>query len=170
MLVRRVTGAPLADTLSQRIWQPLGMEADATWLTERPGPDSLEAAYCCINATLRDYGRFGLLFLNHGRAGDKQIVPAAWIQEATNPQDPQVQWGMLFPNSPEAYGYQWWLTEPGLEHSYAAEGVFFQFVCVMPRHNTIIVKTSAYDDFWDGAMEIEQFTAFDAIGDALEQR
>src|SRR6266851_1606281 len=37
-LVRRVEGESLADTLSERIWQPLGMESDATWLTERPGP------------------------------------------------------------------------------------------------------------------------------------
>src|SRR5260370_24788748 len=44
------------------------MESDATWLTDRPGAKGIEAAYCCINATLRDYGRFGLLFLNRGRA------------------------------------------------------------------------------------------------------
>src|SRR5215831_701610 len=37
MLVRRVTGVNLADNLSRRIWQPLGMESDETWLTERPG-------------------------------------------------------------------------------------------------------------------------------------
>jgi len=46
MLVKRVTGNSLADTLSQRIWRPLGMEGDATWLTDHPGPDALEAAYC----------------------------------------------------------------------------------------------------------------------------
>ena len=46
MLVKRVTGNSLADTLSQGIWRPLGMEGDATWLTDHPGPDALEAAYC----------------------------------------------------------------------------------------------------------------------------
>lgn len=169
MLVKRVTGESLADMLSQRIWQPLGMESDATWLTDRPGPGALEAAYCCINARLRDYGRFGLLFLNRGKAGDKQVVPSWWVSQATTPQSPPVQWGRLFPNDPGGYGYQWWLIEPGPRHSYSAEGVFFQFVYVMPKYNTVIVKASAYDDFWSVPLTIEQFTAFDAIGRALEK-
>ncbi|HUY29189.1 MAG TPA: serine hydrolase [Candidatus Binataceae bacterium] len=167
MLVRRVTGKPLAETLSERIWQPLGMEQDATWLTDRPGSDGLEAAYCCINATLRDYGRFGMLFLHGGKVADQQIVPASWVQAATNPQSPQVGWGQLGPGDPGAYGYQWWLMYPEPDHAYSAEGVFFQFVYVSPKFNMVIVKTSAYDDFWDDQMGIEQLVAFDAIGHAL---
>ncbi|MGH7780965.1 MAG: serine hydrolase domain-containing protein [Candidatus Binataceae bacterium] len=167
MLVKRVTGMPLATMLSQRIWQPLGMEQDATWLTDRPGPDAMEAGYCCINATLRDYARFGLLFLHHGKVGDKQLVPAGWIKDATNPQSPQVGWDHLSPGDPGAYGYQWWLIYPGAEHAYSAEGVFFQFIYVAPKYNMVIVKTSAYNDFWDDPLGIEQLTAFDAIGQFL---
>ena len=62
MLIKRATDQSLANFLSERIWQPLGMESDATWLTDRPGPDALEVAYCCINATLRDYGRLACCF------------------------------------------------------------------------------------------------------------
>jgi CubicO group peptidase (beta-lactamase class C family) len=167
MLVKRVTGESLADTLSKRIWQPLGMESDATWLTERPGQDALEAAYCCINATLRDYGRFGLLFLNRGRAGGRQVVPAAWVDQATTPQSPAVQWGRLVSSVPFGYGYQWWLIQPGPRHPYSAIGVFFQFIYVMPKYKMVIVKASAYDDFWSDWLMIEQITAFDAIGKTL---
>lgn len=170
MLVKRVTGQSLADMLSRRIWQPLGMEADATWLTDHPGPDAMEAAYCCINARLRDYARFGLLFLNHGRAGGMQVVPASWVAQATTPHSPAVQWGHLFPDDPGAYGYQWWLIEPGAQHPYSAEGVFFQFIYVMPKYNVVIAKASAYDDFWSVPLEIEQFIAFDAIGRALQKK
>ena len=172
MLVKRVTGESLAGMLSQRIWQPLGMESDATWLTDQPGAGALEAAYCCINARLRDYGRFGLLFLNQGKAGAKQVVPAWWVEQATTPQSSPVQWGHLFPDYPDypgGYGYQWWLMEPGARHSYSAEGVFFQFVFVMPKYNTVIAKASAYDDYWSVPLQLEQFTAFDAIGRALEK-
>ena len=168
MLVKRVTGQRLADMLSERIWQPLGTEHDATWLTDRAGPDGLEAAFCCINATLRDYARFGLLFLHRGKSGDRQLVPEKWIEEATNPQGLQVQYGHLFRGAPTGYGYQWWLPVGGDEHPYSAEGVFFQFVYVNPKYNLVIVKTSAFDDFWSVPMEIEQFIAFDAIGRALE--
>src|ERR1700756_15511 len=73
------------------------MESDATWLTDHQGAGALEAAYCCINARLRDYGRFGLLFLNQGKAGAKQVVPAWWVEQATTPQSSQVQWAISFP-------------------------------------------------------------------------
>jgi CubicO group peptidase (beta-lactamase class C family) len=169
ILVKRATGMPMATMLSERIWKPLGMEQNATWLTDGPGQDATEAGYCCINATLRDYGRFGLLFLNHGKIGDKQIVPASWIEAATNPQSPQVGWGKLFPGDPGAYGYQWWLIYPGAGHAYSAEGVFFQFIYVSPKYNMVIVKTSAYDDFWDDQLGIEQLVAFDAIGQVLSK-
>jgi CubicO group peptidase (beta-lactamase class C family) len=168
MLVRRVTGESLADMLSRRIWQPLGMESDATWLTDHPGPGGLEAAYCCINARLRDYGRFGVMFLNQGKAGGKQVVPSWWVEQATTPQGPQVSWGHLYPNFAGGYGYQWWLNQPGQQHSYAAVGIFFQFIHVMPKYNTVIVKASADDDFSNVPLAIEQFTAFEAIGRALE--
>ncbi|MHB8383770.1 MAG: serine hydrolase domain-containing protein [Candidatus Binataceae bacterium] len=169
MLVKRVTGMPLATMLSERIWKPLGVEQDATWLTDGPGADATEVGYCCINATLRDYGRFGLLFLHDGKIGDKQIVPASWINLATNPQARQVGWGHLLPGDPGAYGYQWWLIYPGAGHAYSAEGVFFQFIYVSPKYNMVIVKTSAYDDFWDDQLGVEQLVAFDAIGTVLNK-
>ena len=46
---------------------------------------------------------------------------------------------------------------------------FFQFVFVMPKYNTVIAKASAYDDYWSVPLQLEQFTAFDAIGRALEK-
>ncbi len=40
----------------------------------------------------------------------------------------------------------------------------------MPKYNVVIAKASAYDDFWNVPLGIEQFTAFDAIGRALENK
>jgi CubicO group peptidase (beta-lactamase class C family) len=88
---------------------------------------------------------------------------------ATNPQSPQVQYGRLMPGDPGGYGYQWWLMEPGTPHPYSAEGVFFQFVYVSPKYDMVIVKTSAYNDFWSDPLQVEQFAAFDAIGAGLEK-
>jgi CubicO group peptidase (beta-lactamase class C family) len=167
MLVKRATGQTLARMLSDRIWKKLGTEFDATWLTDRPGPDSLEAGYCCINATLRDYGRFGLLFLNKGKWNGEQIVPASWVEQATNPQSRQVQYGHLTPDYPIGYGYQWWLMPGGADHPYSAEGVFFQFIYVDPAHEMVIVKTSAYSDFWNDELEAETLAAYRAIADQM---
>jgi CubicO group peptidase (beta-lactamase class C family) len=166
MLVNRVMARPLAAVLSERVWQPLGMEQDATWLTDRP--DGLEAAFCCINATLRDYGRFGLTMLHRGRVGGEQIISAKWIDEASNPQGPQVAygqlWSMLYPNDTTGYGYQWWMPYGGDNHPYVADGLCYQFIYVNPQYDLVVVKTSAPRVFFSVEGQNEQFAAFDAIG------
>ncbi|HKM99913.1 MAG TPA: serine hydrolase [Candidatus Binataceae bacterium] len=167
-LVKQVTGESLAAYLSQKIWQPLGMEQNATWLTDRPGPDGMEAAYCCLNATLRDYGRFGMLFLNKGKWNGKQIVPEEWVEQATVPRGSQVQPGRLYPGYPIGYGYQWW-TFPGPDHAYSAEGVNFQFIYISPSDNLVIVKTSAFPTAWNNNLALETYAAFDAIREALRK-
>jgi CubicO group peptidase (beta-lactamase class C family) len=92
-LVARVTGQSLSDYMSRKIWQPLGMEQDALWQTDRDGPHGMEAAFCCLNAALRDYARFGLMFANQGKWNGRQIVPAQWVAEATAPSWQQAQSG-----------------------------------------------------------------------------
>jgi CubicO group peptidase (beta-lactamase class C family) len=164
-LVMRVTGKSLADYLSEKIWGPLGMEHDAAWLTDRPGPDGMEAAYCCLNATLRDYGRFGLLYLNRGKWNRKQLIPESWVAQATIPKTPQDQPGHLYPGYPMGYGYQWWTFT---ERTYTAEGVNFQFLYINPTDKIVIVKTSAFPTPWNNRLEMETFAAFDALRAALK--
>ena len=81
LVLRNAVGRPVADYLQEKIWEPMGAEADATWLIDRPGQ---EAAYCCLNAVLRDYARLGLLLAHDGHWRGRQIIPAAWIKEAHN--------------------------------------------------------------------------------------
>jgi CubicO group peptidase (beta-lactamase class C family) len=164
-LVRRVTGESLADYLSEKVWQPMGMEHDAFWNTDAPGPNGMEAAFTSLNATLRDFGRFGAMFLDHGRFNGKQIVPADWVDHATVPDAPQVQLGKLVKGSLLGYGYQWW-TFPD-DGAYSAEGIYFQFIFVNPKENLVIVKTSAADRPWDADLEGQTYAAFWAIADAL---
>jgi CubicO group peptidase (beta-lactamase class C family) len=59
---------------------------------------------------------------------------------------------------------------PGDDHAFSAEGVFFQFIYVEPRENLVIVKTSAFDDFWDDKLEAEQWAAYRAVGNALREK
>jgi len=42
-----------------------------------------ELSGCCLSMTLEDFGRFGLFFMNGGRAGGQQVLPANWVSEAT---------------------------------------------------------------------------------------
>lgn len=163
-VVRRATGERLADYLSRKVWQPMGAESDASWIVDGSGA---EVSFCCIQATLRDYGRFGLLFLNRGKANGNQIVSESWVKQATTPDAVQVQPGRLMPGFPLGYQYQWWTFPGGLDHPFAAEGVFFQFIYIVPHDHVVIVKTSANDGYWDDARERETYAAFDAIVAAL---
>ena len=62
-LLRAVTGKTLSEYLTPRLWQPMGAEADATWIRTS---DGLEVAAGSFNAILRDYGRLGMLLANDG--------------------------------------------------------------------------------------------------------
>ncbi|HXI37934.1 MAG TPA: serine hydrolase, partial [Burkholderiales bacterium] len=79
LVLARATGQPVATYLSEKIWQPMGAEANATWLIDKGG---YEATYCCLNAVLRDFARFGMLLANQGALDGKQIIPAGWVKAA----------------------------------------------------------------------------------------
>jgi CubicO group peptidase (beta-lactamase class C family) len=83
VLVSSATGKPLAQYLQEKIWHPAGMESEATWLLGRTGH---EIAGCCLQASTRDFARFGLFVLANGAAGDRQVVPPDWFAQATRKQ------------------------------------------------------------------------------------
>ena len=132
LVLRNAVGRPVADYLQERIWEPIGAEADATWLIDRSGQ---EATYCCINAVLRDYARLGLLLANDGHWHGRQIIPAAWIKEVTivRPGQPQPGTG--------GYGYQVWLLG-GERRMFALRGIRGQAIYVDPASRLVMVHTA----------------------------
>src|SRR5262249_39181303 len=76
MVLRAVTGIPLTDYLTPRLWQPMGAEADASWIR---ASDGTVAGYGSFNAVLRDYGRLGILLANDGVADGKQIISKEYL-------------------------------------------------------------------------------------------
>jgi CubicO group peptidase (beta-lactamase class C family) len=146
MVLRHATGTSLASYLTTRIWQPLGMQDDAYYLTDRTG---VEFAAGGLNATLRDYARLGLLYAHYGNWRGPQIVPEEWVRSSVTPDSPHVMPGRR-PSAAEAwgYGYQWWI--PDLQGEYVAEGIFNQFIYVNPREHVVIVKSSANHTYGTG--------------------
>lgn len=103
LVLRGAVGRPVADYLHEKIWAPMGAEADATWLIDRSGQ---EATFCCLNAVLRDYARLGLLLAHDGHWRGRQLIPAAWIEDATRvaPGDAHLRPGVA--TGFFGYGYQ----------------------------------------------------------------
>ncbi len=164
-LVARVTGHSLSEYMAERLWKPLGAEGPGRWTLDQPGSAGREVAGGALQLRARDYARFGALFANGGHWNGRQIVPAAWVLEATRPQDPYVGFGKTEPGSPVGYGYQWWCI-PGPQHRYSAEGIHGQFVFVDPTTKVVVAVLSAWPEAWDEDKAAEALAFFAAVTDA----
>ncbi|NBB13005.1 serine hydrolase [Pseudomonas sp. SLFW] len=132
-VIRSAVKMPLSDYLEQKIWRPFGMEHDAKWWLD--SPNGQEIGGSGISATLRDFGRFGLFFMNGGKIAGQSILPQGWVQEATAPT-------VLKDGSPLNYGYMWWpgRTEASIKDgAYSAIGMQGQNIYINPTHNVVIV-------------------------------
>ena len=137
--LRGATGMTLSEYLTPRLWQPMGAEADATWIRTK---DGLEVAAGSFNAILRDYGRLGLLLANDGIAAGKQVIPKDYLLDAT---DWHRQPGAFAPKQATpyfGYGYQFWLF-PGEKRRFALLGVYGQSIFVDPGEKLVMVITAA---------------------------
>jgi CubicO group peptidase (beta-lactamase class C family) len=129
VLVSSATGKPLAQYLQEKIWHPAGMESEATWLLGRTGH---EIAGCCLQASTRDFARFGLFVLANGAAGGQPVVPPDWFAQATRKQKDIGAPG-------RGYGFQWWTYDDG---SVAAQGIFGQGIYIDPQRRLVIASNS----------------------------
>ncbi|MFD0903833.1 serine hydrolase domain-containing protein [Actinomadura sediminis] len=126
--VAEATGVPFHTYVQEKIWGPAGMGAKAFLGNDSSGNSM---GYCCFYATDRDFARFGLLYLNGGRANGRQVVPASWVERSTRPSAPFNR----------GYGFQWWLEDDG---DYSATGLGGQRIWVSPDHGVVIVKSTLY--------------------------
>ncbi len=160
MVLEAVTGTPLAELVQEKLWEPLGMEGDAFWSTDRHGQ---AIGFCCLNAVPRDYLRFGTLYANEGRRDGRQVVPREWVVDSVSPTAAHLQPG----DNPDSfwalgYGYQWWIPEQP-RGDFLAIGVWGQYIYVDPNRDVVIVKTST--DYWFDENDHETIAVFRAIAD-----
>jgi CubicO group peptidase (beta-lactamase class C family) len=141
MILTRATGVSLTQYLQDKIWDPMGMENDAYWLSDDHG---MELALGGLNVSLRDYAKFGLMFLQKGQWQGKQIVPSDWVEASTTADAPHLQPGADNPlsSSTHGYGFQWWLPV-GREDEFNAQGIYNQFIFIDPDQKLVIANTSA---------------------------
>ncbi|HEU4371251.1 MAG TPA: serine hydrolase [Methylomirabilota bacterium] len=140
LVLRSAVGRPVGDYLQEKIWEPIGAEADATWLVDRAGQ---EATWCCLNAILRDYARLGLLLAHDGQWRGRQIIPATWMADATRAHSDQRLRVGIEPGNPEfaGYGYQVWIL-PGERRTFFLSGLLGQLMFVDPGARLVMVHTA----------------------------
>lgn len=139
LVLERVTGTSVSEFMSERLWRPLGAEADASWSLDstRSGFEKLESG---VNAVPRDFARFGLMMLHDGEWNGRRIVSKEWVREATaasTASDPAT-----------FYQYLWWVGAPregGERAPFYAVGKYGQVVAVFPEHDMVIVRLGSTD-------------------------
>ena len=129
VLVSSATGKTLSAYLSEKIWVPFGMEHNGSWLL---GSTGHEISGCCIQASTRDFARFGQFMLAGAQIDGKPVLPEKWIAAATTRQADIGHPG-------KGYGYQWWTDDDG---SFAAQGIFGQGIFIDPKRKLVIASNS----------------------------
>jgi CubicO group peptidase (beta-lactamase class C family) len=151
LVLSHATGMSISSYMQSRVWQPMGAEADARWITDNTGQ---EIASCCFDATLRDYARFGMLLAHDGTFNGRQIIPRQWVLDATTPALPGSFLALGSGKHPGGYGYQVWLL-PGTGRQFALEGIHGQRIFVDPESGLVLVHTAVRTQAVGAAGEIE---------------
>lgn len=133
LVVERATGMPVSRYLSERLWQPGGMEADGFYVIDGPPGTGREFTAGGFNARLRDYGRIGLLMLAEGRLNGRQLLSPDYVRDLRRNVVGDAEGDL-------GYGYFWW-THKGTQ-AFTALGGEGQYIYVDPEHDTVIVKLS----------------------------
>ena len=129
------------------------MERQATWLLSKTGQ---EISGCCLQASARDFARFGQFILEGARVQGQPLLPDDWLAKATTRQA-----DIGLPS--RGYGYQWWTYDNG---SFTARGIFGQGIFIDPQRQLVIVSNS---NWRGGARDPEAGPAREAFYQAVQK-
>jgi CubicO group peptidase (beta-lactamase class C family) len=160
LLLEKVTGKRLNKYAQEKLWRKIGAQSDAFFYESKKQPDT--CAFACFNATVRDYGRVGLMMLHGGTLGQNRIVSKAWVQDSTTPDAPYLKPKQGGPEGGYGYAYQWWIP-PGNDGVFMALGIYGQCIYINPARNIVIVQTSAWPEPVSSPLEEEQGPMLDKI-------
>ncbi|MEZ6126320.1 MAG: serine hydrolase [Planctomycetaceae bacterium] len=153
-IVQQVTGQTVLDYLMPRLFEPLGIrrpEWDAS-------PQGISIGGYGLYLRTEDIAKFGQLYLQKGKWHDRQLIPEAWIDQATSRQvsngsDPDRDWD-------QGYGFQFWRCRHG---AYRGDGKDGQFCVVLPEQQAVVAITANTGDL-QGVLNIVWEHLLPALG------
>jgi len=131
LILERATGMHVARYMQEKLWKPMGMEADGSWSLDST-QDGFEKMESGVNARARDFARFGMLFAKEGNWRGEQLISREWVEQSTRPDtstDPT-----------RDYQYFWWVTTPDSKNHFSAQGNYGQYIYVAPEKHLVIVR------------------------------
>ncbi|XBQ16806.1 MAG: serine hydrolase [Oceanicaulis sp.] len=162
-VVRGIYGERLAEIVEAKIWTPLGMTGEASWLQNVAGEDGIAIGYCCLQATSADYARLGEFWRVGGVWEGERMLPEGFIPSWTAPSRPFQEPGAT-PYPGRGYAMHFWVPE-GYDGEFYAAGVYGQYVWVDTRRGVVIAQ-NAGDENW-GEIALEAAAVFRAIAEHI---
>lgn len=152
-IFRQQTGEDIYRAIDRRIAKPIGMQ-DYRVEEGRYGLEeqySLHPSYT-FRISARDFARFGVLYLNRGRWGATQLIPASWVDASVRSYSPSGDQGSRATHS--GYGFLWWIQRNDTAHpelgipdgSFTASGLGGQLMTVIPQIETVVVNMMNTDE------------------------
>lgn len=144
------TGHCMSDYLRPRLFEPLGIR-DVYWEKDRNGID-----FGCsgLHLSAHEVSKFGQLLLDNGEWEHTCLIPPGYIQRATSQQIDNSDFSKPFATADHwsGYGYQVWMnSHPG---SYRMDGLYGQYVVVIPAKKAVITFISNEPRNMTGILEL----------------
>ncbi|WP_432511605.1 serine hydrolase domain-containing protein [Kineococcus sp. SYSU DK001] len=138
-IVQRAAGQGLLKFLRPRLFEPLGVDpANLGWL--RDGRDR-ELGWSGFHAPTELVAKLGQLYLQNGSWDGRQLLPPAWVAEATRSHIDNASFNDN-PDWQQGYGFQFWVAR----HGYRGDGAYGQFCVVLPEQDAVVAITSQSPD------------------------
>jgi CubicO group peptidase (beta-lactamase class C family) len=156
----RVWKRPLPEVLREYLMDPIGASDTWEWHGYRNSFVEIEGRKVesvsggahwggGLWVSARDHARFGLLTLNRGRWGDRQILSEAWIAQALTPTGPEPTYGFM--NFMLNTGRRRWPSAP--ESTFCHLGNGTNAVCALPDYDMVVVLRWIRSNAVDGALK-----------------
>ncbi len=143
-VIQEATGMSAFEFAKANLFAPLNI-ANVSWDEDR---DGYTATAWGLYTTVREFAKFGYLFLNKGSWEDRQLVSEQWVEKSTKTDPSVAMWS--------AYGYLWHVNLPHRlswskspiptdaipADGYMAAGVLGQNIFIIPSKNLVIVKVA----------------------------
>ena len=166
-VIARVTGRNVAQLLSEKIWQRIGVEQDAYFTVDSIGTPFAGGG---LNTGLRDLARFGEMIRNEGQYLGQQIVPKAVVEDIRSGGDKdafaKAGYDLLKGGS---YRNMWWVTH-NPDGAFMARGVYGQRIYIDPKAEMVIVRYASNPIASNSANDPVTIPAFEALAKQLIHR
>ena len=165
-IVQRVAGTHLAELISQRLWQKLGVEENAYILVDRVG---MPVSGGGMSLALRDLARFAEMMRLGGAFNGQQIVPEAVVADITRGASPKDFAKAGLQTLPGwSYRHQWWVSHNNLG-AYSARGIHGQAAWIAPSIDLVIARFASHPTAanGNGPLDVVSLPAYTAVASHL---